>query len=104
MGYLRKRHFPDVLCYDVASSISDASCLVGLVDSHIAAREVGDEYSEGYRNEEQWLEVLDDAEVEEHEGKQIHYYILTIRGDDVAERRHVVQVFEYLFHLLFLSL
>ena len=44
--------------------------------------------------------MLDNAEVQEHEGKQVHYEICTIGGNNVAECRHLVYVIEYFFHCL----
>ena len=98
MSNLRKRHLPDVLCQHLAFCIDDASSLVGLIHAHVTTREVGDEHTEGDGDEQQGLEVLHDAEVQQHEGQQVHDKIGTVGRDDVAERGHLVHVIKYFFH------
>ena len=70
---------------------------VGLYHSHVTPGKVGDEHAEGNGNEEQWLVLLDDTQIEETEGQEVHDDEGGV-GDNVAEGRHRVQAIEYIVY------
>lgn len=94
VGNLVERHLPDVLHHPVHHH---HTVLVGLDDTHLAAGEVGDEHTEGDGHQQQRFVVLLDAQVEQDEGNGIHHEERRV-GNDVAERRHVIEFSKYIFH------
>ena len=89
-----QRHLPNVLHHPVHHH---HTVLVGLDNAHVAARKVGDEHTEGDGHQQQRLVVLLDAQVEQDEGNGIHHEERRV-GNDVAERRHVIEFSKYIFH------
>ena len=78
VGYCRERHIPNILTYQFAFRVEDASSLVCLIYAHVATRKISYEHAESYRNEEKWLKMFYYAKVQKHEGKKIHDEVLTI--------------------------
>ena len=92
VGDLMERHLIDVLHHgDAVHGDGDEALGVGLQHAHAAAGEVGDEHAEGDGHEQQRLVFLHDAQIEQHEGQEVHHEEQRILADG-RERRHVVQL------------
>ena len=94
MSDFMQRHFPDILHHTLDH---DHAILIGLDNSHIAAREIGQQYTESNRNQQQRLILLLDTQVEQDECNGIHDQKTRV-SNNVAESRHFIQSFNYIFH------
>ena len=95
VGNLMQRHVPDNLLRSVGQC--HVALGIGLHHAHVAPGKIGDEHAEGNGNKEQGLVLLDDAQIEEAEGQQVHDDEGGV-GDNVAEGRHRIQAIEYIVY------
>ena len=91
---LMQRHFPDVLHHAIHH---DHSVFISLNHSHISTGEIGNEHTESNGHQQQRFVVLLYAQIQQNESNGIHHQKRRV-GNDIAERRHIVEFCKYFFH------
>ena len=94
MSNVVQRHIPNVL-HDTAHI--DHTILVCLNHSHLTAGEVGEQHPESNGDKQQGFVLFFDTQVKQRKCDDVHDQELRF-GNDVAKRRHLIQIVEYLFH------
>ena len=94
MGDIMQRHLPDVLCHSIDQN---HPVLICLNDPHVTTGKIGQQHPECNRNQQQWLILLLDTQIEQDERDGIHYQKLRF-SHYIAESSHIIQILKYLVH------
>ena len=97
MSNIMKRHFPDYFPCTVCAGYK--TFRVGLDNSHFATGKVGQQYTEGYGNQQKRFVMFDDSQIEQYESQCVHNQELRFRNY-VAEGSHFIKLFQYIHYFV----